>query len=281
MEIINGSALSSKIKERLQQDNQKEKRVPRLAMIVVGDDQESLVYVGLKEKAVKEIGGESRFLQLPAETSREGLLGCIEALNRDETIDGILLQLPLPGPLHFFQDEFLQAIDINKDVDGFNPCNRGRLLGGQTELVSCAVLAALEAIESVRPDLEGRKAILVGDSFDLILPLSLILVQKGCRVNVIPEYSTAGEDLAADILVAEKGFPGLFHRDNLMPGMVVIDAGFHWTGAGTCGNVNKESVKELEGFLLPVPGGLGPMLIAKLMENLCLAARLRRISTDA
>lgn len=281
MEIISGSVLARDIRERLREDNQQQNLVPRLVMIVVGDDKESLVYVGLKEKAVKEIGGESELLQLPADTSREELLDQIDALNQDENVDGVLLQLPLPGQLHALEDDFLQAIDIKKDVDGFNPCNRGRLCGGQAEFVSCAALAAMEAIQNVKPDIKGCKAILVGDSFDLILPLAMILVQQGCRVNIIPEFNTPGEDLAADILVAEKGFPGLFHRDNLMPGMVVIDAGFYWTEEGTCGNVNKESVKDMSGCLLPVPGGLGPMLIAKLMENLCLAARLRRIGTDA
>lgn len=272
MEIISGSEIAGEIKERMLKDNQNDNIRPVLAVIVVGDDKESLVYVGLKEKAVTYIGGETRYEIMPTATTREVLLDLINNLNKDPDVDGILLQLPLPEGLEAYQEGFLEAISPAKDVDGFNPVNRGKLTGNNPEYISCAALACMEVIEKYTTSLKDKNIILCGDSFDLIIPLAAILISRGSKITIVPEYD-AGYAAGADIIVVEKGAPGIVKGEQLKKGTILIDAGFYWDYDRISGNVDRSSVQYIEGYLLPVPGGLGPLLIAKLTENLNKAAR--------
>ncbi|MBO8159194.1 bifunctional 5,10-methylenetetrahydrofolate dehydrogenase/5,10-methenyltetrahydrofolate cyclohydrolase [Thermosyntropha sp.] len=278
MQIIDGLGIAREIRERIKAENLENNIKPRLAVVVVGDDKESLVYVGLKEKAVEYTGGEVEHVIFPSNVTRDELVNRIKELNEDSSIDGILLQLPLPEDLNPFLEEILSAISPHKDVDGFTPHNRGLLMGEKPSFTSCAALAALEVIERNIISLQGKKATLIGDSFDLILPLSVMLVRKGVNVDVIPELDKR-ELEASDIFVFEKGDPLSVTGEMINEGALVIDAGFHWLSYDKiCGNVHNENLKEKDGFLLPVPGGLGPILISKLLQNLQLAYRRNRLN---
>lgn len=268
MELINGRQISDEIRLRVKEQVQTAGVSPNLAIIIVGDDKQSLLYVGLKDKAVSFIGGTTQHIALPGSTSREALLEQIQLLNQDPRIDGILLQLPLPDALQAYTDEFLAAIDVNKDVDGFNPVNRGRLIYGTPRFISCAALGCLDVIHRSCQTTKGKTAVLVGDSFDLILPLTLVLNKEGCQVTVIPEMPLKAPLPDADIYVIEKGHPEAVQAQQVANGSLILDVGFYWHYDHSCGNVKKEALSGLEGELLPVPGGLGPILIAKLIENL-------------
>lgn len=274
MEIVSGSKLATAVRQNLQAENARDGLHPVLAIIIVGGDEESLVYVGLKEKAVQEIGGVCRQVVTPAGISKEKLINVITELNADEKVDGILLQLPLPEGLQSSVEEILSAIRPEKDVDGFNPANRGLLSTGSQYFTSCAALGSWYVMQQINPDLKNKQVLLVGSSFDVIIPLAVILMQEGCRVRLEPEYKPRllGK---ADIMVIEKGRPAIVKGEHIKQKLLLIDAGFYWENGRTLGNVDRESVAEKDGWLLPVPGGLGPLLIAMLMKNLCQAARQR------
>ncbi|MGE5391883.1 MAG: bifunctional 5,10-methylenetetrahydrofolate dehydrogenase/5,10-methenyltetrahydrofolate cyclohydrolase [Deltaproteobacteria bacterium] len=274
MQIINGSELARAVKQGLREDNLKNGLRPVLAIIVVAGDEESLVYVGLKEKAVNEIGGVCRQIITSADITRDKLITLITELNNDETVDGILLQLPLPEGLQSSVEEILSAIDPEKDVDGFTPANRGLLSTDSQYFTSCAALGVFHVIKRIVADLKGKEIMLVGDSFDVVTPLAIMLMQAGSRVRMEPEYKPTllGN---VDVLVIEKGRPEIVKGEHLKQQLLLIDAGFYWENGRTLGNVDRSSVADNDGWLLPVPGGLGPMLIAMLMKNLCQAARQR------
>lgn len=277
MEIIKGREIADEIKSALKDANEKDGISPCLAIIVVGDNKESLLYVGLKDNAVVSSGGKTRHTILPQDAGKDDVLREIKALNQDDTVDGILLQLPLPEHLQQWQEELLGAIDSAKDVDGFNPCNRGLMMTDSALFISCAALAILEVCRRYAAPLNGKRVLLVGDSFDLIQPLAIILSKKeGAVVIIIPDYDP--EYMTnADIVIIEKGAPLVVKREDIKKGSLVIDAAFYYNLNHVCGNVDRESVQELEGDLLPVPGGMGPILIAKLTENLAIAARKKKL----
>ncbi len=278
--VISGSEMAAVIKERLKKETQDLYPKPQLAILLVGDDEESHRYVRLKEKAVKEIGGQCLVINLPHNTTLLELLKQVSELNMDANTHGILVQLPLPGPLRPEQETVLASLNVGKDVDGFHPFNRGKLLGGHSSLISCGALACLDIITGCL-ELRGLIAVLVGDSFDLIQPLSLLLMSRGCQVWVVPEAREWEEAAAkADILVVEKGEPMMVKGKHVKPGALVIDAGFHWQQGRIVGNVDSGSVMGKARWLVPVPGGIGPLLIAKLLENLVTAYREQLYATD-
>lgn len=276
MELISGTRRAEEIRNSLREKNRQEGIQPHLAVLLVGDNPESAVYVRLKEKAVESIYGLSTVVRLNADINREELLSEINKLNNDKNIDGIILQLPLPQHLADGQDDFLEAIRIDKDVDGFNPINRGKLIGGKPCFVSCAALACLDVINNYI-DYSGKNALLVGDSFDLIIPLAVLLIKQGVNVEVISQYDPQRVK-NADIIIIEKGEAGIVKGEDLHNGILLLDAGFHWQNGTTLGNVANESTADVSGYLLPVPGGLGPLLIAELMKNLSDAAFFNRRS---
>lgn len=275
MKIISGSELAKDIRQTLREQNARDSLRPVLAIIVVGDYEESQVYVGLKEKAVQDIGGICRQVVVPANITKSKLINLILDLNGDESVDGILLQLPLPEGLQSSVEEILSAIKPAKDVDGFTPANRGLMSTGSQYFTSCAALGCLYVMEQVYNDLKNREAVLIGDSFDVITPLAIMLMQTGSRVKLEPEYHPRLVG-PADIMVIEKGRPEIVRGEHLEHPLLLIDAGFYWENGRTVGNVDRNSVAGKEGWLLPVPGGLGPLLIAMLMENLSRASRQRK-----
>ncbi len=272
MEIISGKAIADEIKAGLKESNALEGICPCLALIDVGDNKENLLYIGLKKNAIDAIGGSARIIKLPGDSKREDLLEQIKNLNQDKEVDGILLQLPLPETLEPFREEFLEAIAPHKDVDGFGPHNRGSLMGGEPVFISCAALACMDICHRFMSPLTKKKVLLVGDSFDVIQPLALMFMKELCEVAIIPQYySDAMEDI--DIAIIEKGVPLVVKNQGVKAGALLIDAGFYWFQDRTCGNVDRDVLAGVEGYLLPVPGGMGPLLIAHLMKNLSQAAR--------
>lgn len=272
MNLISGKEISDQIRNSLKETNAREGLQPCLAIMVVGDDKENLLYIGLKENAIAAIGGKTRIVSLPAQIEKQEILQQIAILNRDDEIDGILFQLPLPPALQVYQEEFLTAIDPCKDVDGFHPLNMGRLMSNNQSFISCAALACMDVTKRFVENLEGKKVLLVGDSFDLIKPLALLFMQVASQVTIVPAYK-AEYMAGVDIAIIEKGSPRLVKAKGIKDGALIIDAGFYYEQSGLFGNVDKEALAVLHGHLLPVPGGMGPMLITKLLENLCQAAR--------
>lgn len=271
MKIISGKEIADEIKARLKESNIRAEISPCLAVIDVGENKENTLYIGLKKKAVDEIGGTTRVININGDASREEVLEKIKDLNRDVEVHGILLQLPIPESLEPYREDFLEAIAPNKDVDGFCPRNRGLLMGADPDFISCAALACMDISRRFMSPLTGKKILLVGDSFDVIQPLALMFIKEACNVSVIPEYHFEDiEDI--DIAIVEKGSPMVVKQEGIKKGALLIDAGFHWHQERVCGNVDRDAVSGVDGYLLPVPGGMGPLLIAELMENLTKAA---------
>ena len=272
MKIISGKAIADEIKANLREANTSQGVSPGLVVIDIGENKENALYIGLKKNAVEAIGGRIRIINLAADASREEVLTIIQAANRDLAVDGILLQLPLPETLEPYRQDFLEAISPQKDVDGFNPHNRGLLMGAEPYFISCAALACMDISRRYMKPIFGKKVLLVGDSFDVIQPLALMFIKESCQVTVIPEYHpSCMEDM--DIAIIENGAPLVVNQEGVKEGALLIDAGFHWHQDRVCGNIDKDAVAGLDGYLLPVPGGMGPLLIASLMENLSRAAR--------
>lgn len=272
MEIISGKAIADEIRAGLKEANTRAGVSPCLVVIDIGENKENSLYINLKKNAVESIGGRTRIVDLTAEASREEVLKVIEEANQDQDVNGILLQLPLPEALEPYRQDFLEAILPQKDVDGFNPHNRGLLMGAIPYFISCAAMACMDISRRYISPLAGKKVLLVGDSFDVIQPLALMYIKEACLVTVTPHYQPSlMEDI--DIAVVENGAPLIVNQEGVKEGALLIDAGFHWHEDRVCGNIDKNAMAEVEGYLLPVPGGMGPLLIASLMENLSQAAQ--------
>ena len=256
-------------------------RAPGLAVVLVGENPASQVYVRNKGVATRKAGMRSVEHRLDAGVSQAELLALIAALNADEAVDAILVQLPLPS--HIAADTVLAAIDPDKDVDGFHALNVGRLWGGQTALVPCTPRGCLKLIGSVVPKLAGMNAVVLGRSSIVGKPMAQLLLAADCTVTIAHSKT---RDLpavcrGADILVAAVGAPELVRRDFIKPGAIVIDVGINRvTGADGAarlvGDVAFDEAGELAGAVTPVPGGVGPMTIACLLENTLMAYTQRR-----
>jgi len=246
-----------------------------LATIQVGEDEASRIYLRRKHEAAAEAGIASHDHKLPAETSEAELLALIRDLNADESIDGILVQLPLPD--HLDEARAISAVDPRKDVDGFHPQNAGRLYLGRPTLVPATPLGIMALLAEHRIHLEGARAVVVGRSDIVGKPVALLLLGANATVTIC--HSRTAElqrhTLDADVLVAAVGVPGIIAPDMVKQGAVVVDVGINRTEAGVVGDVDPD-VAETAAFLTPVPGGVGPMTIAMLLRNTVRAARYRR-----
>ena len=246
-------------------------RAPGLAVILVGEDPASQVYVRNKEKACADAGIRSVAHRLPASTGQDELLALIRTLNAAPDIDGILLQLPLPAGLN--ADTCLLAIDPAKDVDGFHPENVGRLLLGLPGFVSCTPAGIIELLRRYDLPTEGRKAVVVGRSNIVGKPLAALLARPGRYGNATVTVchsrtaNLADECRSADFLFAAIGRPRFITRDMVKPGAVIIDVGINRTETGLCGDVDFAGVSDIASAITPVPGGVGPMTIAMLLKN--------------
>lgn len=253
---------------------------PGLAVVLVGEDPASQVYVRNKAKQTVETGMASFEHILPENTSESDLLALVERLNRDDTVDGILVQLPLPK--HIDAQKIIEAITPEKDVDGFHPVNVGRLSIGLPALVPCTPYGSLMLIKSVRPSIAGMNAVVVGRSNIVGKPMAQLLLAESCTVTIAHSKTTDLPDICrgADILIAAVGRPEMIRGDWVKPGAIVIDVGINRIAAPEkgdgktklVGDVAFEEARQRAGFITPVPGGVGPMTIACLLRNTVVAA---------
>lgn len=279
-QILDGKALAAEIRSEVktQVAALAEKGVSTaLAVILVGDDSASQVYVRNKIKACADTGIRSLEFRMPAETTQQQLLAKIAELNADENVDGILVQLPLPKQIN--ADAVISAIDPAKDVDGFHVANAGALVTGKQGFVPCTPFGVMRLIEKSGVNPRGKSAVIVGRSNIVGKPMSLLLLAADATVTVAhsrtPDLGAVTRK--ADILVAAVGRAKLIKADMVKPGAVVIDVGMNRDETGKlCGDVDFAEVKEIAGSITPVPGGVGPMTIAMLMQNTVLAAQMRR-----
>ena len=275
--IIDGKAVSLEIKENLRQKIESIKaeggHVPCLAVIIVGDNPASRSYVRGKIKAAEFTGMDSRLIELPEDVSEDVLLRTIGNLNAESAVDGILVQLPLPR--HINEDRVLDTILPEKDVDGFHPANVARLWLGRPCFIPCTPKGIIYLIESTGESIEGKRAVVVGRSNIVGKPVAKLLLDRNATVTIAHSRTPRLAELTrqADILVAAVGRPGVITGDMVKPGAIVIDVGINRTADGKLtGDVDFPSASEVAGWITPVPGGVGPMTIAMLMDNTVRAA---------
>ena len=283
-QILNGVAMAAEIKgrvaERAAAFTASAGRPPGLAVVLAGENPASQVYVRSKLKLARELGFHSVEHRPPADISRAGLLDLIASLNADEAIDGVLVQLPLPA--HLNADDAIAAIAPEKDVDGFHVVNAGRLFIGKPAFVPCTPLGCLRLIKSVRENLAGLNAVVVGRSNIVGKPMAHLLLAENCTVTIAHSKTRnlGAVVSSADIVVAAVGQPSMIPGIWLKPGAIVIDVGINRVPAldgktKLVGDVDFESARHVAGAITPVPGGVGPMTVAYLMANTCRAAFLR------
>jgi methylenetetrahydrofolate dehydrogenase (NADP+)/methenyltetrahydrofolate cyclohydrolase len=275
--IIDGKTIATdlrnEVRERIQARTKDGKRPPGLAVIIVGNDPASEVYVRSKRKGCEEVGMVSFSYDLPEETSEQELLDLIDEMNASEDVDGILVQLPLPK--HIDQETIIESILPDKDVDGFHPYNVGRLAIRMPVLRSCTPRGVMRLLESTGEPIRGKDAVVVGASNHVGRPMTLELLLAGCTVTTCHRFTrdTAAHVANADIVVAAVGKPGLVKGDWIKPGAIVIDIGISRLETGKlAGDVEFEAASDRAGWITPVPGGVGPMTVATLLLNTLEAA---------
>jgi methylenetetrahydrofolate dehydrogenase (NADP+)/methenyltetrahydrofolate cyclohydrolase len=274
---IDGKKISAEIKEEVKKEIEKLKedgRTVTLAVIQVGDDAASSVYVGNKKKACEYVGIRSLAYELPKETTEDELSTLVESLNGREDVDGLLVQLPLPP--HIDEDRIISSISPKKDVDGFHPQNVGALSIGKKGFVSCTPAGIIELIKRSGIEICGKECVVAGRSNIVGKPMAMLLLRENGTVTVCHSKSHDLKEVTkrADILVAAVGKPSFFTEEYIKPGACVIDVGIHRGEDGKlCGDVDFERVEPVAGALTPVPGGVGPMTIAMLMYNCLMAAK--------
>lgn len=270
--LIDGKSLAASIKSDLAEKTQKLSeqygRRPCLAVILIGENQASVTYVKNKEKACEVCGITSEKFNLPDTTSEEEVLSLIDRLNADDTVDGILCQLPLPS--HINEKKIINAISPEKDVDGFSPVSVGRLVTGDDGFVSCTPAGILELLKSVDTPISGKHCVVIGRSNIVGKPVSLLMLRENATVTVCHSRTEnlADEVRRADIVIAAVGKRKFVTADMIKPGATVIDVGINRDENGKlCGDVDFENVAPLCRAITPVPGGVGPMTVAMLMKN--------------
>ncbi|HRR88851.1 MAG TPA: bifunctional methylenetetrahydrofolate dehydrogenase/methenyltetrahydrofolate cyclohydrolase FolD [Methanoculleus sp.] len=273
--ILDGKAVSEKRLELLKEKIEESGLYPRLATVIVGSDPASQMYVRMKHRACEQVGIGSIGIDLPADASTERVLEVVVKLNNDPDINGILVQLPLPAGVD--TGRVINAIAPNKDVDGFHPCNIGRLFSGDPLFAPCTPQGIMTILEEYRIPIAGKHAVVIGRSIDVGRPMAALLLNADATVTIC--HSKTGdlkeEARRADILVSAVGKAKFVGPDMVKEGAAVIDVGINHDEDGKlCGDVDFEAVKDVAGAITPVPGGVGPMTIATLMENTFKAARL-------
>lgn len=276
-QIIDGKAISKQIKDELKAEVAQMKRKGTticLATIQVGNDPASTIYVNNKKKACEYVGIESLNYTLEEETTQAELLALVEKLNADESVNGILVQLPLPE--HIDEDSVITAISPDKDVDGFHTESVGRLVVGEAGFVPCTPAGIIQLIRRSGFEIEGRECVVIGRSNIVGKPMSMLLLRENGTVTIAHSKTKDLKKIAsrADILIVSVGKPEFITEEYVKEGAVVIDVGIHRPEGGRmCGDVDFESVKDKVAAITPVPGGVGPMTIAMLMSNCVEAAR--------
>lgn len=276
--LLDGKVVAAAVKAEVGASVAELDYTPGLATVLVGDDPASHTYVRGKRRDAEQVGISSIHHELPATTPQDELLELIDTLNADEDVDGILVQLPLPGDLN--GETTVERIDPAKDVDGLHPFSLGKLVLGQPGLRPCTPSGVMRILDHYGIETEGARTVIVGRSFLVGRPLAMIMSERGADATVSVAHSRT-KDLPAvtreaDILVAAAGAPGLIGADHVRPGATVIDVGINRTDEGLVGDVDFEAVVDVAGAITPVPGGVGPMTRAMLLSNTLSAARSRR-----
>ena len=284
--ILDGKATSNQIKEELtiqvKEIKDAGKRPPHLAAVLVGNDGASLTYVGSKVRSCERIGYDSTLIKLDDDISQEALLATIEKLNNDPLLDGFIVQLPLPK--HIDEEVVLHAINPNKDVDGFHPTNFGKMALGLQTFIPATPFGIMELLKRYKLDISGKHAVVIGRSHIVGRPMSILLSEKGNPGNATVTLThSRTQNLAAitkeaDIVISALGVPNFLTADMVKDGAIIIDVGItrvpdadHPKGYVIVGDVHYDAVKEKASYITPVPGGVGPMTIAMLLQNTMLA----------
>lgn len=276
--IIDGKQISKDIKEELKEEVASlaaQGRKCCLAVIQVGNDPASSVYVGNKKKACAYVGIESLAYELPEETTEEELLTIIDKLNKDANVHGILCQLPLPK--HINEDHVIKAISPKKDVDGFHPQNVGALVIGEKGFVSCTPAGIIQLLKRSNIEMDGKHCVVVGRSNIVGKPMSLLMLRENATVTICHSHTRNLKEICkeADILIVAIGKPQFIGKEYVKDGAVVIDVGIHRDENNKlCGDVKYDEVEPVASYITPVPGGVGPMTIAMLMHNCVEAMKL-------
>jgi methylenetetrahydrofolate dehydrogenase (NADP+)/methenyltetrahydrofolate cyclohydrolase len=272
---IDGKVLAEKVRKQVAKEVEAFGEPVCLATILVGDDPASHIYIGWKHEAAKKAGIETRDHRLPEDTPEADVLELLAELNADEAVDGILVQLPLPG--HMDEARVIRAVDPEKDVDGLHPLNSGRLFLGEPLHVPATPSGVMVMLAEHGVELEGKEAVVIGRSELAGKPMAMLLLAENATVTICHSRTVdLGEHTRrADVLVAAVGRPGIVKPDMVKPGAAVIDIGVNRTESGIVGDVDP-AVSDVAGFLTPVPGGVGPMTIAMLLRNTLTAAQHRR-----
>ncbi|AXA34214.1 bifunctional methylenetetrahydrofolate dehydrogenase/methenyltetrahydrofolate cyclohydrolase FolD [Francisella adeliensis] len=284
MTLIDGKALSLKLKSQLKEQIQEYKSqtgiVPKLVAVIVGEDAASKTYVASKEKACAKVGIDSDIITLPSSTTEEELLDLIDKLNNDDSVNGILVQLPLPG--HINKHKVIYKILPEKDVDGFHPANVGRLqLRDKKCLESCTPKGIMTMLREYGIDLVGANAVVVGASNIVGKPVSQLLLNAKATVTTCHRFTKNLKEITrnAEVLIVAVGKPGFITADMVKEGVVVVDVGINYVDGKICGDVDFDAVKEKAGAITPVPGGVGPMTITELLYNTFQCARDQHSNT--
>ncbi|MBQ2473941.1 MAG: bifunctional methylenetetrahydrofolate dehydrogenase/methenyltetrahydrofolate cyclohydrolase FolD [Ruminococcus sp.] len=285
MQIIDGKKVAADTKARVKERTEELKNTyhitPGLAVVIVGDDPASRVYVNNKKKACEAVGFVSEEYALPAETTQEELLALVETLNSKPDISGILVQLPLPK--HLDDKAVIAAINPQKDVDAFHAVNVGKIMLGEYDFLPCTPAGVMEMLHSYQIPVEGRECVVIGRSNIVGKPMGMLLLHENGTVTICHSRTKNLAEVCrrADILVAAVGIPKFVKADMVKEGAVVIDVGMDRDENGKlCGDVDFENVKEKCSFITPVPGGVGPMTIATLMKNTLKACKLQNNIAD-
>ncbi len=271
MILIDGKNVAAKLREELKNEvsllKKKHNKVPGLTVILIGNLAPSQIYVRNKEKSAHEVGLKSNVIKYPDTIKETEVLDKIKELNKDKTVSGILVQLPLPE--HIDKQKVIETIDPSKDVDGFHPINVGNLSSGYESSIPCTPLGCYLLIKKIESNLSGKKAVVVGRSNLNGKPMLQLLLKENCTVTITHSKTKdlKAECLKADIIIAAAGIPELIRGDWVKEGTIVIDVGINKTDKGIVGDVNFEEVSKVAKALTPVPGGVGPMTIACLLKN--------------
>ncbi|WP_075501383.1 bifunctional 5,10-methylenetetrahydrofolate dehydrogenase/5,10-methenyltetrahydrofolate cyclohydrolase [Candidatus Pelagibacter communis] len=271
MILIDGKKAAAELREELKHEvsslKKKFNKVPGLTVILIGDLTPSQIYVRNKEKSANEVGLKSEVIRYPDTIEQKVVLEKIKELNKDDSVSGILVQLPLPK--HIDKQKVIQTIDPSKDVDGFHPMNVGNLSSGYDSSIPCTPLGCYLLIKKTEPNLNGKKAVVVGRSNLNGKPMTQLLLKENCTVTITHSKTKdlKSECLKADIIVAAVGIPELVKGDWVKKETIVIDVGINKTEKGIVGDVDFDEVSKVAKALTPVPGGVGPMTIACLLKN--------------
>jgi methylenetetrahydrofolate dehydrogenase (NADP+) / methenyltetrahydrofolate cyclohydrolase len=280
--ILDGRALAQKIKTELKMEvaamKERSGRVPSMVNIMIGEDHSTCAYANAQKKAADEIGIEYRLLTLPADIRQDDLIASLRRLNEDKSVNGIMLHKPVPAHINY--SAAADCVDIQKDLEGINAANIGRMLLGQTKMIPCTPASVMAHIDAVGLELEGKEAVIVGHSVIVGKPLSLLMLNRMATVTVCHIGTSKAGRLRehverADILVVAVGRPNLVPGAWIKRGAMVLDVGINRMEGGIAGDVDFDEAKERAGFITPVPGGIGPVTVVMLMRNSIEAFKLQ------